>query len=159
MVSTQTLLHAVWLPPHPSVHLPATQLHVEFGGPPVHGEPHEPQFCASVWVSMHLPLQIVPVLHVHLPALQLAPLGQTLPQVPQFLESVWVLPHPPPSPGGVTPVSRLPPSGVVVLASWSPPPVVLTVPLAQPTTATAPAANAATTKRVSTAIPGLQLQK
>jgi hypothetical protein len=137
LVSTQTLLHAVWLPLQPSVHLPATQLHVEFGGPPVHAVPHAPQFFASVWVSMQAPLQREPVVHAHLPAEHDAPDGQTFPHDPQFFGSVWTLPHPPPSGVGFEPVSRrasVPPASVP-----PPPPVsVPTLPVAQAARTIAP---------------------
>ena len=113
MVSTQTLLHAVWLPLHPTVHFPATQLHVEL--PPEHTLPHEPQFFASVWVSMQAFPQTCPLVHVHCPALHVAPVGQTLPQLPQFCGFVWVLPQPTAPSGmftsGLLASNVVPPSG------------------------------------------------
>ena len=102
-VSTHTLLHAVCEEPQPILHTPATQLHVVFGGPPLHTVPHAPQCFASVSRSAHALPHTSPLVHVHLPALHVAPEGQTLPHVPQFCGFVCVFPQP-------TALSVMPPS-------------------------------------------------
>ena len=85
--------------------------------------PHEPQLLASVWVSTQALPQMDPLVHAHLPAVQVDCAGQALPHVPQLVALVEVsvqtplhlVVHAPASP----PLPRGPPStpGVVVPSS------------------------------------------
>src|SRR5438093_2939069 len=101
-------LHATVAGSHVATHapftqlLPATQLRALGACPLVRSAPHPPQFCASVCVFAHAPLQAVsplpqaspqaPPLHAALPAPNVGP-GQTVAHAPQLLTSVMRLTH------------------------------------------------------------------
>lgn len=57
---------------------------------PLHILPHAPQWLGLLLVSTQAPLQLCrPLRQVHLPAVQIWPVVQAVPQVPQLAASFW----------------------------------------------------------------------